>query len=149
MLMKTLRISFSCESFSSVSHVILRNCFDNVSTAPVNIPSLVLRGLLEHTWGASVQRNKRTWVMLEKHVTLVVVLYFLRHVFDTVLYFCISFVYCAVEKRLLSLWQTFYSKRMTFTAVLVSTDRCILKMCWYNLSSTAIIVLNTFSKKYI
>lgn len=30
---------------------------------------------LEHTWGAFVQRNKQTWVMLEKHVSLDIVLY--------------------------------------------------------------------------
>lgn len=63
--------------------------------------------------------------MLENHVTLDIVLYCFKLVFDTVLYFCISLEYCGIEKRLLSLWLTFvllsdYFQSMTFMAVLAS-----------------------------
>jgi len=76
---------------------------------------------LEHTWGAFVQRNKQTWVMLEKTCISWYCLVLFKLVFDTVLYF-IHFEYCGIEKRLLSLWQTYFllfsSLKTTFTAVL-------------------------------
>lgn len=42
-----------------------------------------------------------------------------KRVFDTVLYFCISFDCCCIEEAL-SLWLVFDFERFTFTTVLAS-----------------------------